>query len=63
MGKIKMKKYFDKWRRYAPQGKKILDINEGAETLKYKKNKNNVLNLKQNDNKDKIKYELLLKEL
>ena len=34
MNKIKIKKYFDRWRRHVPQGKKILDINEGAEILK-----------------------------
>ena len=39
MDKIKLKKYFDKWRRQVPQDKKMLDINEGAEILKYKKNK------------------------
>ena len=39
MDKINLKKYFDKWRRHVAQGKKILDINEGAEILKYKKNK------------------------
>ena len=65
MDKIKLEKYFDKWRRrrHVAQGKKILEINEGPEILKYKKNKNNVLNFKQNDNKGKIKHELLLKEL
>ena len=36
MDKIKLKKYFDKWRRHVAQGKKILDINEGGEILKYK---------------------------
>ena len=34
LDKIKLKKYFDRWRRHVPQGKKILDINEGAEILK-----------------------------
>jgi hypothetical protein len=34
MDKIKMKYYFDKWRKQIPQGKKILAINEGAEILK-----------------------------
>ena len=34
MDKIKMKYYFDKWRKQIPQGKKILSINEGAEILK-----------------------------
>ena len=34
MDKIKLKYYFDKWRKQIPQGKKILDINNGAELLK-----------------------------
>jgi hypothetical protein len=34
MDKIKLKYYFDKWRKQIPQGKKILAINEGAEILK-----------------------------
>ena len=34
MDKIKLKYYFDKWRKQIPQGKKILDINQGAEILK-----------------------------
>ena len=32
--KNKMKYYLDKWRRQIPKGKKILDINEGAEIFK-----------------------------
>ena len=34
MDKIKLKKYFDRWRRHIPKGRRILDINEGAEILK-----------------------------
>ena len=34
MDKIKLKYYFDKWRKQIPQGKKIIDINKGAELLK-----------------------------
>ena len=33
MDKITLKKYFDKWRRQLPQGRKLLDINDGAEIL------------------------------
>ena len=38
-------------------------INNKNQIKEYKKNKNNALNFKPNDNKGKIKYELLLKEL
>ena len=34
INKNKMKYYLDKWRRQIPQGRRILDINDGAEILK-----------------------------
>ena len=34
MDKIKLKKYFDRWRQQIPKGKRIIDINKGAEILK-----------------------------
>ena len=33
MDRIKMKYYLDKWRRHVPSGKRILDIQEGANLL------------------------------
>ena len=53
LDRIKLKYYLDKWRRHVPSGKRVLDIQQGANLLQ-KFSLKNALNLPLNAFKEKI---------